>query len=116
MLKVLHRHWLRLRGKPLLTVVVEVSGQRDPVRVGDVLVDESGQEFTLGGVGHIRYATMIDADKHQHEHTITLVPAKDGTEPLTTLQKKPSYQGESPAGNTTGVPEGSAAPLRSGSQ
>jgi len=115
MLKVLHRHWLRLRGKPVLTVVVEVSDQKEAIKVGEVLVDESGQEFTLAGVGHIRYATMRDADKHQHEHTITLTPAKSGTEPLTTLQKKPSYQGESPAGNTESVPEGSVAP-RSGSQ
>jgi len=89
MFHVLQRHWLRLRGKPQLIVVLKVKDQVEPIKVGEFLVDEAGNEFKLAGVGHVRYATDKDAEKHQHEFTVILVPTKDGTEPLATLQKKP---------------------------
>jgi len=114
MLHVLSRHWLRLRGKPTLTVVLKVESQVEPVKVGDDLVDESGQEFKLVGVGHVRYATEADAKKHQGEYTVTLAPAKDGTEPLSTLQKKPTYQGEATAGDPQALHSGSLAAPGSG--
>jgi hypothetical protein len=110
MLHVIQRHWLRLRGKPQLVVVLRVKDQAEPIHVGETLVDEAGNEFKLEGVGHIRYATDKDTDKHQNEFTVTLVPVKDGTEPLATLQKKPTYRDEGQAGDTANVPTGGDPP------
>lgn len=89
MLHVVTRHWLRIRGKPQLVVQLRVKGdQTEPISVGDILVDESGQEFKLMGEGHVCYATERDTEKHRGEVTATLAPVRAGTEPLSTLQKK----------------------------
>jgi hypothetical protein len=90
MLSVLHRHWLRIRTKPQLVVQVRFKDPAEDIHVGEILIDEMGQEFTLAGLCYVRYATEADAEKHRGEVTVTLVPVRDGTEPLTTLQKKPT--------------------------
>ncbi len=88
MLKVVNVHWLRMQGKSVLTVLVDVSEQKEPIKVGDVLVDSTGHEFTLQGIGHLSRRNVEDMERHKHEVLVTLETAA-GDAPTLTLEKRP---------------------------
>ena len=89
MFKVVAVHWLRLAGKSVLTVIVDVRDQRDPIKIGDVLIDSADHEFTLVSIGHLSRRNVEDLERHKHEVLVTL-SSTAGDAPTLTLEKKPA--------------------------
>lgn len=63
------------------------------IHVGDVLVDSRGERYVLSGVGHVRYATVEDAERNRGMTPVVL--------------RKQSGEPESPVGDMVQVAGGS---------